>query len=440
MKGRLIIVLLVSLLAVSCGDRLCRDKKNRFDRVMIVYSAGCNSLSSSMEDNIKELKTGFVPAKTEKKALIVISHRAAGYLTYEPKTPSYIIRLYKVKDSVVSDTLKTIEAGKFLTQPGVMKETLEYVKDSFKSDHYGMVFSSHATGWLPAGYYNNPVSGPAASGGSDGTWNAPRRSLDIPEGAVPYHEPEYYPGLPLLKSIGQEDTGSGSSKISYEMSQVDFASNIPMHLDYLVFDACFMGCIESAYELRNVCDKVAFCPTEVLEFGFQYKTLASQLLETEPDLYKACKDYFDKYDQQSGIMRSATVTLVDCTKLERLASQCKALVSSHREALAGIDPSQVQPYFRSYHHWFYDLEDIFLKAGISDVEKNNLESALDNCIIYKAATPTFLMYNTSGSSTYGGFRIDVYSGFSMYLPCNGSPYLDDFYKTLAWNKATGLVQ
>jgi len=28
----------------------------------------------------------------------------------------------------------------------------------------------------------------------------------------------------------------------------------------------------------------------------------------------------------------------------------------------------------------------------------------------------------------------------MYLPCNGGPYLEEFYMTLAWNKATGLVQ
>jgi hypothetical protein len=102
-----------------------------------------------------------------------------------------------------------------------------------------------------------------------------------------------------------------------------------------------------------------------------------------------------------------------------------------------IIPSEVQPYFRSYHHWFYDLEDVFLKAGISDTEKRNLEQALGDCIVYKAATPTFYLNNYGAGS---GFNIDIYSGFSMYLPCNGSPYLDNFYKSLAWNKATGLVQ
>ena len=437
MKGRLLFVLLISLLFVSCGDRLCRDKKNRYDRVMILYSAGCNSLSGDLEDNIEELKTGFVPAKKDKRALVVVSHLANGYLSYRPETESYVIRLYKDKTGVVADTLKTIPAGKFLTQPSVMKETLQYVKDNFKSDHYGMVFSSHATGWLPEGYYNNPVSNPSAS---SATMQAPRRSLDLPEGSVLYYEPENVPGMPLTKSIGQEDTYSGDTKISYEMKQTDFVANIPMHLDYIVFDACLMGCIETAYEFRGVCDKVAFSPAEVLQYGFQYKTLASHLLEGEPDMYKACKDFFDKYDKQTGVMRSATITLVDCTKLDKVASLCKDYFSRYRSQIAGVYPSQVQRYFRSYHHWFYDLEDILIKAGITDSEKNSLEQALDQCILYKAATPTFLLPSATSVGTNDGIRIDVYSGFSMYLPCNGSAYLDEFYKTLAWNKATGLVQ
>lgn len=436
MKGRFLFILLVSLLAVSCEGWLCPDKKNSYDRVMILYSAGCNSLNRNLDQNVEELKSGFVPDKKDKRAIVVISHRPYGRLTYRPNTNSYIIRLYKdKKKGVVLDTLKTVEAGKFLTQPSVMKEVLGYVKDNFKSDHYGMVYSSHATGWLPEGYFLNPVDGPV--GGSASNMQAPRRFPGLPEGAVPYVEREYEEGAPRLKSIGEEDAYSGDTKISYEMSQADFASSIPMHLDYLIFDACFMGCIETAYELKGVCDKIAFSPAEILEYGFQYETIASHLLEGEPDVYRACKAYFDKYDKQTGIMRSATITLVDCSKLDRLATVCKDLIAAYRTQLGEINPDEVQPYFRSYHHWFYDLEDILLKAGITESEKRNLEQALDGCIIYKAATPTFYLYDTGAGS---GFKIDIYSGFSSYLPCNGSPYLDNYYKTFAWNKAVGLVQ
>ena len=38
------------------------------------------------------------------------------------------------------------------------------------------------------------------------------------------------------------------------------------------------------------------------------------------------------------------------------------------------------------------------------------------------------------------FDIVNFCGLSMYLPCDGSANLDNFYKTLAWNRATGLVE
>ncbi|MBQ5416428.1 MAG: hypothetical protein IIU23_04465, partial [Bacteroidales bacterium] len=136
----------------------------------------------------------------------------------------------------------------------------------------------------------------------------------------------------------------------------------------------------------------------------------------------------------------ATLTLVDCSKLDRIASLCKDYFSRYRQAIDEIYPLDVQQYFRHGRHWFYDLEDILIKAGITDTEKRNLEQALSECILYKAATPTFYLYSPSSPSGWDGFTIDIYSGFSMYLPCNGSAYLDEFYKTLAWNKATGLVQ
>ena len=79
--------------------------------------------------------------------------------------------------------------------------------------------------------------------------------------------------------------------------------------------------------------------------------------------------------------------------------------------------------------WFYDLESILRIAGINDTELAELHEALDNCIVYKAHTPKFM----------SDFEIHTFSGFSMYLPCQGGKNLDTFYKTLEWNKDTGLV-
>ena len=102
------------------------------------------------------------------------------------------------------------------------------------------------------------------------------------------------------------------------------------------------------------------------------------------------------------------------------------------------DPDKVQRYFRARHHWFYDLESVIYEAALTSGEDaqaiesdiRRLRNALDACISYKAATPSFM----------GDFDITTYSGLSMYLPCDGTDYLDNFYKRLRWNEDTGLVQ
>ena len=127
--------------------------------------------------------------------------------------------------------------------------------------------------------------------------------------------------------------------------------------------------------------------------------------------------------------RSATISIVDCGKLDAVASVAKNLFEKYRSEIASVNPSKVQGYFRNGRHWFYDLEDILIKSGASESDIKALSDAISASILYKGATPSFL----------DAFDITHFSGYSMYLPCNGSEYLDNFYRTLSWNKATALV-
>ena len=103
-----------------------------------------------------------------------------------------------------------------------------------------------------------------------------------------------------------------------------------------------------------------------------------------------------------------------------------------------MDEKEVQYYHRThysvnYFRDFFDLEDILVHAGITAGEKAALENALDACILYKDATPSFML-------NWGGFNIHAYCGLSMHLPNSRTAGLNEFYKTLDWNIATGLVK
>ncbi len=411
--------------------------------LLLIYTAGQNSLGSFLDGNIEDLitsaeeGTGYVPVKNSEDVLLVMSHRPEKYGIYNVNMPAHLIRLHLEKNgkskgsketeyTVITDTLKTYPTDLIPTKKGAMRQILQDVDDMFHAKHYGMIFSSHGTGWVPPGYYTSPNS-------YDSSKMPARARLGASTGAVPYVEDNEFPDGPAVRSLGQSRLKENGQTVSYEFSIVDFADEFPMHFDYIYFDACLMGGVEFAWQLRNVCDKVAVSPAEVLAQGMNYDKCVEQLLKGgKGDIKSVCESYYDIYKNQSGDYQSATITLVDCTAMDDLAAVCKELFGKYSSNLAIIDHEDIQPYFRSYHHWYYDLEDILLKCNITSDEQSRLEAALDKCIIYKNATDQFMPNS-------GGFTIKIYSGLSMYLPCKGSSYLDSYYTNLDWNRATSLV-
>lgn len=368
-------------------------------RVMIMISAGFNSISDYLTSDLEELAGGELPVGTSYSSDIVMvlkrSVTSAG--DYDTPSPASLYRLYKdFQGTVCRDTLMVWDPDTPLSSGQTIHEALSFIQSRFPAKGYGIVISSHASGWLPAGYYESPSSFEKASSGGP------------------------------FRSIGQDKTPRGG----IEMELKDFAEAIPMHLDYLLIDACLSGCVEVAYAFRDIADVVGFSPAEVLANGFMYDTITTRLLARTPDPVSVCKDYFAFYDRQSGSSRSATITAVAPGRMDSLVSVCRELFAKYRAEISRLKGKDVQGYFRYDHHYFYDLKDILLNAGINSDEEARLDAALEECILYKAATPYFL-----------NFPIEVYSGMSMYLPSMGSPFLDNFYKTqIDWNKATELLK
>ena len=413
--------------SVQTGESLTdRIPSQDTRKVLLLYSAGFNSISSYLKEDIEDLSKGWLPGRQRSNDVVLVySHQTATRGQYGTKTEPVLFRMYSLTDgTVIRDTLEVYERGTISASAAQLRNVLTYVKENFPAKSYGMIFSSHATGYLPGGFYSKPGSY-YFSESMRRSWGAQGSGRPVP---VPYVEPEQTPGLPAVKSIGQDVDGD----LSYEIDLREFAEAIPMKLDYLLFDACLMGGIEVAYELAGKCDRLGFSQAEVLAEGFNYKTLSSHLLgnKTEADPTSVCKDYFTQYDIQEGVYRSATISLIDCNNLEPLAETCCTLFEKYADNIKNIRASNVQRYYRGSKHWFYDLESILVNAGISDSELDELHEALGRCIVYKGSTPSFM----------NEFNIHTFSGFSMYLPNNGNGELDKYYKTLKWNKITGLVK
>lgn len=416
---------LLMLSAVACdktfddmpgnkGTTPVREVTPEKAQVMILYSAGFNSLCAALEDDVNDIKSGYLPlVGSMSKAVLVYSRRLSETGRYTDRTPSYLIRLsVDGWGKVISDTLKTWPETDEAVSASAMTDVLETVKGLYPHASYGMVFSSHGSGWLPSGYY------------STGKITAGTAGLQ----AVPYIDPNSDGSMPRVKSIGIDNI---TSRNTYEMEIETFAQALPMKFDYIIIDACLMGCVEVAYALKDKCNKLVFSQAEVLEDGLcDYTTLTQRVLKpVEPDLYNLCEDSYRHYkNQDDPIYRSLTISMIDCTRLDGLAESCKSLFSKYRNQISLVNAANVQGYFRARKHWFYDLTDILRQSGIPEADMAGYNKAMSDCVLYNAATDTFI-----------NFDIRTHCGLSMYLPADGNSELDEFYKTLSWNKASGLV-
>ena len=356
-------------------------------KVMIMYSAGFNSISHALSVDLREMAgDGFVPEdKTRADHILLVFSRqnTEGY-SY-PQAP-VLYRLYKdAEGTVVQDTLLRFQPEDQATDPAVLQEVMNFARDRYPANGYGLVVSSHACGWLPS-------------------------KNSTPDKSV--------------KSIMQDaDTGN-----IHEMELKDFVSALPYKLD-----ACFMGCVEVAWALREKARWVGFSPTEIMSDGFDYKKLAGRLLQAEPDVLGVCEDYFAQYTAPSQSTPYATITLVNTEKLQPLADICKTLFARYRSELNTLSTSTVQRYFREMtehrYDYFFDLRHMLECAGMTSVEALEFDAAMDACIAYQANTERFM-----------SLELKHVCGLSVYMPSSGNPTMDAYYKeNVDWNNATELI-
>ena len=394
-------------------------------RAHVMMCFGFNNLSSSLAEDIRDLEKGFIPGSAPlENYLFVFSHLVeSSYST--PSSPK-LQRIYLGPDgNPMKETLLEMEPGTVSNRAECIREVLEFLKEKYPEiESFGVLMSSHGTGWTPPGYC---TTGYKNEGNSDVIeW---RRSA-FPE---TYLSGEYlYEPLPGVKSMGYTVTGVNPT-VAYETDIREIADLLPFKLDYIIFDACFMGGVEVACEFRDKCNFVVASQTEILSDGMDYTTMISDLLEgNRADLVSLATNYFNHYNLSSGSKRSATISVVDCSKLGTLAAVCRNLFRNYDISKDNVDASKLQKYFYYTNHaWFYDLYSIVQAAGASETELSDLQWALDECILYKAATPTFALY---------GFPIDTHSGLSMYLPEKERTQLNSYYRELTWNKLTGLLK
>jgi Clostripain family. len=256
-----------------------------------------------------------------------------------------------------------------------MQEVLNDIVDLYPAHNYGLILWSHGTSWLPS--------------------NMP------------------------LRSFGR-DHGS-------EMDIPDLSMALPIHFDFILFDACLMGAVEVAYELKDKTDYLIASSMEIIYKGFPYDKVIPELVKPVIDYKSVARHYFDYYDTMQGAYRSATVSVIETRYLQELAHRLKQLFENNTTSIHPFDRTSVQGMDTYQEQYCFDLAD-FVDTVFPETDKSLFTDQLNKAVVYKAHTPMFL----------SEYEIKTYCGLSCYIPHPSREDLNNYYKTLQWCKDSGM--
>ncbi len=341
------------------------------DRVLLAYFGGDNNLSSDAEDKMEAMLKGWSSS---------INGRLFVFYDSASDVPALFEIGYDEKNNPVWKTVYQYNEDVDSSNPEIFSEIIKFVTANYRADSYGLIVFSHASGWLPEGMLSNPA-------------DTNLRTIIVDK--------------------------------EKEMKFLDFVSVIPENVfDFIIFEACYMAGIEICYELRDKTGYIIASSSEILSPGFchTYESCLNYLFEKDTELIGFAKTSFDYYNNLPGSLRSSTISVVKTSGLDDLGEWIVANCSDI--AVNEIDLNRIQKFNLSSYNLFLDFQDYYSRL-INDQKQEELQSLLNRCVLYEAATPKFM-------ENYGGFTINKHSGLTTYVQNENYPYLNQEYRKLSW--------
>lgn len=395
------VALLLATTLVSCEKPETNNPDGppkKVNRTMIMYMVADNNLYRDLIGDINEMEQGFKDG-TDGTLLVYL------YPTAGDKAPKGNPRIYKIQhdeDPVVikSKVLKEYTDRHDPLDPAVMRSVIEEAMSLAPANSYAIGFSSHSTGWVPAS-----------------------TKLSTPQEMITSWA-NFGRQLPATRTYGQIYTHKTQMEI-YDMAAKALPTDTKF--DFIFFDACLMGGVEVAYQLRNNTNYMLFSSTEVLSTGFPYPKMVPLMFEPQANVVAMAEAFAEHYGSQVGMLQSGTVSVVETAKLEVVAQATKKVVQSN--TTPKIDVDRVF-YFTGnlYSPLWFDLEDYIVKIWADSPDLPQFRQALRDAVAYQWA-----------SSNFFDIPIMAHCGMTSFIP-------QDRYKDIApvynekydWSKDSGL--
>lgn len=425
-----LITVVCMLCSCSSDDKDTPAEPQTYRNSLLVYIAAQNSLgyfdnqytSASKLDSAEIVQAMSELSSTEDNVFLFID---------DARKPR-LYRLYRIASGTQRRTIITKiyawPTDVCSADPATLCQTLTRIATDYPSENYGLVLWSHGSGWVASTNVQNTMKSQKYRPFAFGVDVGPGGDLD-------------------------DDTDAqGNMGVQMDISDLAKAvSNSGVHLNYILFDACGMQNIETAYELRNVTDYVIGSTTSTSAYGCYYINLLPKLMAypfTQQRAINIANQYFydcalnpllqEYYDNMGNVC-----SVIKTSELDNLAAataQCVSKGITHRQT-----PSMdtVQHYLSTL---YYDApEDFDMGSAIHHLAGETLyqqwRNAADQCIIASNFSSKYIIAIVGGQYIYNTpTDLDHAVGVSMFVPRDlfeKSPYTNynlQFRRT-AWYSA-----
>ena len=365
-------------------------------------------LLGDLQNNIDSICDGIIDRKglNNSRVLVFLSDK------YNHST-LYDLQYNATTKSVDRVPLKEYEGASYASAEGIA-DILNEVKTKASALNYALIVGVHGCGWTYASDWSRYpyYARPSVTRPRDNNFSGIQFGPD--------------PNAPLTRFFGSVSLAENAMDIS---TLAEGIRESGLKMQYILFDACYMSNIETAYELKDVTNYMIASGSEIMAAGLPYRSMWSYLNSSTPNYSGIVSTSVNFYKNNSSAP-FCNLAAIDCRQVEKLAGVMKD-INAENQLLASVSLDSIQHLDGFRPNLFYDLEtyvDSLHPSGyLLDQFKNQLKLTI------KASDHTDEAYTYIFSPDY--IKIKNYCGITISDPSQHSVAIKGREKT-GWWKAT----
>ena len=395
----------------GCSEEAFDTDSVNKQTILVFYpwtgSKSNTGLLGYLQNNIDSICDGIIDRKglNNSRVLVFLSDK------YNHST-LYDLQYNATTKSVDRVPLKEYEGASYASAEGIA-DIMNEVKTQADALNYALIVGVHGCGWTYASDWSRYpyYARPSVTRPRDNNFSGIQFGPD--------------PNAPLTRFFGSVSLAENAMDIS---TLAEGIRESGLKMQYILFDACYMSNIETAYELKDVTNYMIASGSEIMAAGLPYRSMWSYLNSSTPNYSSIVSTSVNFYKNSSAPF--CNLAAIDCRQVEKLAGVMKDINAEYQlSASVNLDSIQHLDGFRP--NLFYDLETYVDSLHPSGYLLDQFKSQLKLTI--KASDHTDEAYTCIYSSE--SFKIKNYCGITISDPSQHSVAIKGREKT-GWWKAT----